>query len=112
MTEVKRASGTRGSWFAIVDREALPCVHKHWWCNGSYNDPELRPSPKADQLVEAIRNVKKVILTADDVLSGAGDGGETGFTRAGYIAVYSVDDVEFDEAGLRFRFVERLVKLH
>lgn len=111
MTEVMKAIGTRGSWFAVVEREALPCVHKYWWRNGFYNDTGLRPSQKTNELVEAIRNVKKVILTDDEINPGAGDGGTIVFNRVGYIAVYSVDDIEFDDAGLRFRFKDRLADL-
>ena len=28
--ETKKAKGSRGSWFAVVDGETLPCVHEYW----------------------------------------------------------------------------------
>jgi len=31
MPVVKKAIGQRGSWFAAVDDEDLPCVHAHWF---------------------------------------------------------------------------------
>lgn len=104
-----KATGHHGSWFALVDGEKLPCVHKHWWAGQRYNDSQVRPgSPKSDELVAAILEKKRVVLTSDDPY--AADRG-TGFIRTGYIAEYAVDDVEFDSAGLRFRFVARLKDL-
>ena len=61
----KKASGVRGDWFAKVDGERLPCVHKFWWEKGTYNDTKLKSSPKADELFEAIKELKRVILTDD-----------------------------------------------
>lgn len=105
----KKAVGSRGSWFADVDGELLPCVHKHWWASGGlYDDPGLRPGmPKGDELVVAIRAAKRVVLTSDTATFG-GAGEVVGFERTGYIAVYEVDAIEYDEAGLRFKFVKRL----
>ena len=108
----KKAIGLRGSWFADVEGETLPCVDQHWWAaGGRYDDPGLQPGkPKGDELVEAIAAKKRVILTNDE--ASFDDAGKVvGFRRTGYIAVYSVDGVEFDEAGLRFKFVRRLFEL-
>jgi hypothetical protein len=54
--EKKKALGFRGSWFADVDGETLPCVHQHWWApGGRYDDPGLQPGmPKGDELVASI----------------------------------------------------------
>lgn len=104
---MKKAVGQRGSWFATVDRDRLPCVHAHWFQGGWYNDPGARPGEgKWDEFIEAIRNTKKVILTNDSVSTD-----ETAFERTRYIAVFSVDDVSVDDGALRFRFVERLHSL-
>ncbi len=103
----RRAIGARGDWFARVDGERLPCVHKLWWKNGrppTYNDTEIRSSPKADEFFEAIKRLKRVILTAEKSEC-------VGLERASYIAIYDVDDVEFDANGLRFKFKKRLVDL-
>lgn len=108
----KRAVGSRGSWFAEVEGETLPCVHRHWWAaGGRYDDPGLQPgTPKGDELVAAIAACKRVILTDDKATFDEG-GRVAGFERTGYIAVYSVDRVEYDNAGLRFKFVKRLSEL-
>jgi len=110
--EKKKAIGFRGSWFADVDGETLPCVHKHWWApGGRYDDPGLQPGmPKGDELVASIAAEKRVILTSDEA-SLDDDGKVVGFRRTGYIAVYSVDGIEFDAAGLRFKFLKRLCEL-
>jgi hypothetical protein len=34
-----KAKGHRGSWFAEVDGELLPCVHQHWRRGFYYDDP-------------------------------------------------------------------------
>ena len=109
IVEKKKAIGFRGSWFADVDGESLPCVHKHWWASGGrYDDPGLQPGmPKGDELAAAIAAKKRVILT-NDMASFDDDGKVIGFDRTGYIAIYSVDGIEYDEAGLRFKFVKRL----
>lgn len=102
----KRATGVRGSWFATVDSETLPCVHKHWWSNRSYNDTGLEDGPKARELAEAIRHTGKVVLTDDEV--EVEDGRVIGFRRKSYISVDRVGPVTQDEHGLRFEFLSRL----
>lgn len=106
----KKAKGIRGSWFATVDGERLPCVHDHWWKGTSYDDPGIKPSSKASELVDAIREKKRVILTKDKAIPSDNDEA-MGFDRKGYIAIFSVDLIEFDDAGLRFKFVKRLEDL-
>jgi hypothetical protein len=63
----KKAVGARGDWFAEVDGERLPCVHEFWWEKRAltYNDTKLRSGPKPDELFEAIKALKRVILTKD-----------------------------------------------
>lgn len=102
-----RAVGT--SSFAIVEGEALPCVSKYWRRDAEYNETELSRSPETEQFVEAIRNIRKVVLTADKAMPR--EGRATRLVRTGYIAVYAVDDIEFDDAGLRFRFTDRVCSL-
>lgn len=104
-----KAKGHRGSWFAELDGESLPCVHKHWMVGLTHNDPQVKPGdPQSDQLVAAIVQARRVILTNDN--PHVAERG-TGFTRTGYVAEYGVDEIEFDSAGLRFRFVSRLREL-
>ena len=103
----RRAVGSRGSWFAKVGGERLPCDHKYWWPSGDqYNDTGLKPNAQADELVAAIRSLKKVILTSDTPVRATD--GTLAFERTGYIAIYAVEDIEYDGSGLRLRFVSRL----
>ena len=113
--ETKKAIGSRGSWFAAVGSESLPCVHKYWWekgrYKGRYNDKDLRrDNPKADNFVATISSAKRVILTTGNPKFDL-DGIVVGFERTGYIAVWNVDDIEFDQSGLRFIFVEKVCDL-
>ena len=73
-----------------------------------YNDSLLKPSPQSDELVASIKDAKRVILTHSIPSPGQNS---ILFKRDGYIALYAVDDVEFDDEGLRFRFTERLCDL-
>lgn len=106
--EWSSAKGSVGSWFAVVDGERLPCVHKHW-CEGkaqSYNDPWVRRGrAHADEFVDAIEANKTVILCEDEITEN--EGREPGFKRKTYIAVFEVSDVVCDDDGLRFKFAKR-----
>jgi hypothetical protein len=105
----KKAIGQRGSWFASVDDELLPCVHKYWFKSGLYDDPYGRSTDqKFVELFNAIREKEKVILTQDEV---AETSGEPGFSRIGYFGIFAVDRVVLDDSGLRFRFTDRLAHL-
>jgi hypothetical protein len=111
----KQATGHRGSWFAKVDSEPLPCVHKYWLTRMEYHDPfrrhDGRENAKINELVEAVKECGKVILTDDEVSFDA-FGNVIGFKRTRYIGVFRVSDVRYDEVdGLRFILVERLCSL-
>ena len=112
---LKKAIGARGLWHASVDGEALPCVHEYWWSkNGQgrqrhYNDRLLAKNPHNDAFVAEIVRKRRVILTSDKPHSRENP---IPFTRTGYIAVWSVDEIEFDDKGLRFKFVDRLYDLN
>jgi hypothetical protein len=107
-----KATGQRGSWFAEVDGESIPCGHKHWTRNtrGSmvYDDPYFSPETEAkwEPFVAALKAGKRVILTNDNV----SDEGHA-FERTGYIALYAIDNVEIVGENLRFRFIKRLAEL-
>jgi hypothetical protein len=98
----KKALGERGSWFATVDGERLPCVHQHWITGTRHCDPHVRTDGKWPNFIEAIEAGKKVIVTKDDV---------TTWTRTGYVAVFRVENVVVDETGLCFDLAERLDEL-
>ena len=56
--------------------------------------------------MHAIRGSQKVIVTTDRVIE---DG--IGFERTGYVAVFSVDNIDWKRGELRFDLKERLVDL-
>ncbi|WP_196814786.1 hypothetical protein [Mesorhizobium sp. L103C131B0] len=110
-----KAKGHRGSWFATVDGEDLPCVHKHWVKGLLHHDRFQRHgygnSPQILELAQAVQSGKRVILTDDKPLFD-GSGNLIGFERKGYIAIYEVDDVTYiPEEGLKFRLVKRIRNL-
>lgn len=100
------ATGARGSWFAEVAGESLPCVHRHWLKGHHYCDPHAEPGrPPWDDFISAIARCGKVVLTEDDHLGGGA------FRRTGYIAVWSVANVEVSGSKLTFDMVDRLADL-
>ncbi|MBB3264042.1 hypothetical protein FHW79_001657 [Azospirillum sp. OGB3] len=105
MAKVK-AIGQRGSWFADVDGERLPCVHQHWVAGNRYHDPQAIPGEKKwDELIGAIRR-GRVILTKDKVSAD-----QRSFKRRGYVAVFAVDDVKVYGNDLTFRLANRISEL-
>ena len=107
----RKAIGQRGSWFAEVNEEPLPCVHDYWTRKRPdglyYNDPNCdADASKWKEFIGALKEKGKVILTQDKAIN---DG--LGFERQGYIAVFSIEDVAVDGRNLTFRFVERLINL-
>lgn len=119
-----KARGERGSWFAEVEGERLPCVHMHWFQfrTATYDDPWLRPGEaKADELFEALKTTRRAIFTDDKVIGtkapsrlddGTIDKGERPlFERTGYRMLYEVAEVVFDQNGLRFKCTNKLAEL-
>ena len=105
--ETRKAVGHRGSWFAKVDGELLPCAHKHWFQGGEYNDPGVEEGTQVwDEFIAALKATGKTILTTDNVSHD-----EKQFKRTGYIAVFATDHVRVEDGCLRFRFMDRLCNL-
>jgi hypothetical protein len=108
----KKAIGERGSWFATVEGERLPCVHEQW-CKFElrqmhYHDQLVQPGERqCEEFVAAIQAQRRVILTRSKHQHGEVQTAE----REGYIALFQIDDVEFGADGLRFRFTKRLENL-
>lgn len=105
----QKAVGSRGSWFATVDGEKLPCVHQHWISGATHRTEKGidLANPQLSELVEAIRVGKKVVVTKDEV-QGDGDG----FTRLGYVAVFKIDNLVARDGLLQFDLIERVCNLH
>lgn len=108
----RKAIGERGSWFATVDGERLPCVHRYWVTGKLHSDPGyLEGEGKWPEFVDAIREKMKVILTKDEPIGAPDKKSGVVFKRTGYIAVFSVADVCTNEHGLHFKLLERLYDL-
>lgn len=109
----KKARGQRGSWYARVDDELLPCIHKHWLKGLVYHDPfgrhEGRASePTIREFVVVVLEKQRVVLT-DDIPEFGAHGVVVAFKRTRYIAAYRVEDVSYaPDNGLTFRLAERL----
>jgi hypothetical protein len=107
-----KALGERGSWFARVNGERLPCVHKHWVRGTTHVDPNYDPTdPKFMELLDAIQREKRVVLTTDNAIAHPEKKSGIGFERTGYIAVFKVDDVSTGPDGLRFELRDRICEL-
>ena len=110
-TKVK-ITGKRGSWFAYAGKEFgdLPCVHKEWFKRGAphfyYSDKGYKSGNRQwDELVEGIREKKRVILTKD-----RWNENKTAFERTGYVAIYDIDNIALTDSELRFDFIKRLAE--
>ena len=112
MSQSSKALGERGSWFAKVEGERLPCVHQHWVRGQRHLDPNYdETDPKFVELVDEISRLKRVILTKDNVIHNSAKKSGIGFERTGYIAVFDVGDVSVGPEGLGFDLVKRVREL-
>jgi len=68
-----KAIGERGSWFASVNGERLPCVHQFWIKGTHHCAPRVSQHSKKDvELVAAVRASGKVIVTTDIAIDEGG----------------------------------------
>lgn len=103
------AIGARGSWFATVGTELLPCTHQHWIKGNPpvHQDPNYNPdNPKWIELFEALQLTKKTVVTTDEVLPD-----NAGFIRTGYVAVFGIDAVRIEDGALTFSILSRECEL-
>jgi hypothetical protein len=107
-----KAVGERGSWFAKVNGERLACVHKHWISGTHHCDPGyIEGESQWPDLLTTIKETGKVIVTKDDLIPQPEKKSGMAFNRTGYIAVFSVDNIEADETGLKFDLKSRICDL-
>ncbi|MDT0574885.1 hypothetical protein RM533_01655 [Croceicoccus sp. F390] len=112
MSVTRKVKGERGSWFATLEEDKLPCVHKHWVKKLAYLDPGYEADPeKWDKFVAAISEKKRVVLTTDEVSEPSDGEGKRSFKRTGYVAVWEVDNVAAGKDGFSFDFVSRICDL-
>jgi hypothetical protein len=107
-----KVTGKRGSWFAKVRGEDLPCVHEDW----CYPNPQkgkgfyyldkgfVLGEKKWDEFIEALKIKKRAILRKNKKRSHDTEP----FELEKYVAVFKIDNVLGDENGLRFDFNERI----
>jgi hypothetical protein len=114
----RKAVGSRGSWFAKVGDETMPCIHKHWLRAMLYHEPFCEISEQ--RWLDYVNGLRggKAILTTDKVVSEEvvvlDDGTEVKrptFQRSGYVAVYRITEVSLVGRDLKFELVERLEEL-
>jgi hypothetical protein len=105
MGRLRKALGSRGSWFARVDDEELPCVWTRWLSEGAKH--YLDPGAKSDETkwvryAEAIKRLRRVILIQQLI------GRDGTWHREAYIGIFRVENVEFAGNRLEFDLVDRL----
>ena len=97
-----RIRGERGSWYADVEGERLPCVHdKNMKPGGWYRAPaDADPSHLA--LLEAIRSCGRVVVRKSERISD-----DAAWESKGYIGVFDVADAIIEDGEFQFRFLRR-----
>lgn len=104
--EATKAIGYPGSWFAKVDDELLPCVHQERITDGVYTEPYVKASKgKWPKFLAAIKDGRRVAVTRSVMKDGEPK------RRAGYIAVYRIEDFTLDGTTMQFRVGEFLQAL-
>ena len=102
---MKPPIGNRGTWFATVAGERLPCVFTdRWTARDRYHDPSCRdePKPQDRKYVEELKSKRRVLLTVAPV----DDKGVRQRNR--YVCILVIDNVSHSNTdGLRFRIVNR-----
>lgn len=112
MTRPKyKAKGQRGSWYATVEGDVLPCAHSLWVKGAKlYCDPYIkRGIAEHDEFIAAIVTAGKVILTKSDLVPGPEI--PPTINRDGYIGIFAVGPLTVDDGGLKFELTERLADL-
>jgi hypothetical protein len=99
---VVKALGSKGSWFAEWEGEALPCVHEHWKSGDCYADPEISSRGRWPKFVAGLHAKGRVLVTRDHIVDGFPRG------RRGYASVWEIESVSADQDALRFRFIRQI----
>ena len=107
----KKATGSRGSWFATVDGRTYACVHQHWFEGKFHDDPGHDPVryPQFKELADAIQADSIVIMTRDEVTGD--DMRNLSFTRLGYVGLFKIANFEIRDGHMKFELAERLCDL-
>jgi hypothetical protein len=110
-----KITGTRGSWIATVKGiGVLPVVHDTFvdWKNKSHEEgPNNKRSGEQQIYVSSERWAKHAALVAEKkmviVQRDLIVGGKAMATRDGYVGVFFVDNVKFENGSLTFDLIDR-----
>jgi hypothetical protein len=100
MKELK-ARGHRGSWFARVGDDDIPCAWHEWLRGMHYSDPHFVNEGKWVKYLEALQRDRKIVLTRKREKDGK-------WLRDGYIGVFKITNITVSDRGLEFELTERL----
>lgn len=110
MAQKLKARGHAGQWWAAINGKRIPCVHNYWTKNSKYDDDGLYPhNPKHVSFVDEIKSQKRVILCDSILKERLPRGGK--FRRKGYISLWEVENIQFDNKGFRFDFVKEIAEV-
>jgi hypothetical protein len=111
--------GNQGLWQVCVPGYGDVGIVADWWkpgspdqCPDTHHDPNLSPlhpqQTKARRLCELIKRTGLVVTADIRPREELPDGSWMDAKRGEYFFLWRVEDVTFDQEGLKFRFVERL----
>jgi hypothetical protein len=116
MPVVKKIVGSQGSWDVRVfytdgTTEIMPTAHKEFFKGDRYERggpddvtwKQYTSRPRYQKHVELLKQTKRVAVTFDHFDHDAGI-----WHRDGYSGAFDIDDIKANDAGLSFRFVNRL----
>ena len=99
-----KARGHRGSWFARIGDEDIPCIWRDWLTSGHYRDPGAKADDgKWVKYIEALEHGQKAVLTTKQEKTKSGK-----WLRSSYLSVWKIANVALTERGLKFDLVEKL----
>ena len=104
------AKGSQGKWFATTRTgENLPCLkHQFLGARGEYHEPKFYdPAQRRNvEYIDAIKQGRVLVARYDNHVEGRTK--RRTERRTGYNEyIYTVEDVQHDETGLRCRFVDK-----
>ena len=101
-----KAIGERGTWYATVAGERLPCVHDaQMRPDGTYYATGVKDARHDDLLAAIIKSGKVIVRKSTRPHEDAS------WTSKGYVGVFTVADARIVDEVLTFRFVKRLADL-
>lgn len=101
-----KAIGERGTWYATVAGERLPCVHDaQMQPDKTYRATKVTDARHDDLLEAIVRSGKLVVRKSTRPNENAS------WTSNGYVGLFEVADAQIVDDVLTFRFVKRLADL-